>query len=97
LEVPHGRPGAVVGDILNYGEAWSAVGAVGKGVTVAPIMRREDFPQAILTGSDIWRNKLIFAFFGDAVADFKSFVLFTGGWKVMYRYVFNTGSGWGLL
>jgi len=97
LEVSHGRPGAVVGDIFNYGKAGSAVSAVGEGVAIAPIIWREGFPEAILTGSDIWRDKLIFPFFGSAVANFKLFVLFVADWRAVRGYALNAGSGWGLL
>ena len=36
-EMTHGRPRAVIGYILDYGKAGSAVGTVGEGVTIAPV------------------------------------------------------------
>jgi hypothetical protein len=39
LEVAHGCFGAVIGHIFNYGKAWAAIGAVGKGIAVAAVFR----------------------------------------------------------
>jgi len=39
LEIAHGCFGAVIGHIFNYGKAWTATGAVGKGIAVAAVFR----------------------------------------------------------
>jgi len=70
----HGGFGAVIRHIFYYGEAGSAIGAVGEWVMIASVFEAENFPEASLAGGDIRGHRLILSFFGDAVADFKACV-----------------------
>jgi hypothetical protein len=72
LEVTHGCLGAVIGHVLDYGEARSAIGAVGKRVTIAAVTRIQQLTKASLTRGDIGGDELVFAFFSKAVTDLKT-------------------------
>ena len=49
----HGRQRPVVGDAVDNGKARAAVGAIDKGVQMAPVMRIEKLLQAIVAGGDV--------------------------------------------
>jgi hypothetical protein len=53
----HGRLRAIVWNISNDGVARAAVGAIGKGIAVAPVCRITKFAPAIFTGRDVWGNE----------------------------------------
>jgi hypothetical protein len=72
LETAHGGLGAVVGDVLDDGEARAAVGAIGKRVAIAPVGKIQNLSQTGLAGSDIRGDKLILALLGDAMPDLKA-------------------------
>ena len=52
-EHAHGGVRPVVGDVFDDGEAGAAVGAVGKGVAEAAVVRVADIGQAVNTGGDV--------------------------------------------
>jgi hypothetical protein len=70
LERGHGGQGTIIRDILNDRKSGTAIGAVGKGITVPPISRVKEFGAAWPAGRDIRRDqdipRLCLAF-----ADFK--------------------------
>jgi hypothetical protein len=43
----HGGVGPIIGDIINYGVTWSAVGAVYEWISISAILRIEHLPDAI--------------------------------------------------
>jgi hypothetical protein len=55
-ELAHGGVFAVVRQALNYGEAWSAVGACDEEVLVPVVFRISEFAQAIVAYGDVWRD-----------------------------------------
>ncbi|MCK7527005.1 MAG: hypothetical protein MZV64_60070 [Ignavibacteriales bacterium] len=61
--------GAVVGDVLDDGEARSAVGAVDEGIAVAPVVGVEEFAQAVVADGDVGRDGLEGAVHGFRVDD----------------------------
>ena len=73
-ELTHGGLRPVVGYVFDDGEAGSAVGAVGEGVTIAPVLRREDLVPAWEAGGDVRRDQLVFPLLGQAPADLKALV-----------------------
>jgi hypothetical protein len=52
-EIRHGGVWTVVGNVLDDGEARSAIGAVDEGIEVAPVIRIEQFALAIGTDGGI--------------------------------------------
>ena len=67
-ETTHGGLGAVVGDVLDDGEARPAVGAVGEGVSVASVRWRQEFAPAVIAGGDVGGDQLVFALLGQTVS-----------------------------
>ena len=53
LEGSHRRLRPVVGDVPDDGEAGAAVGAIDEGIAVAPVVRVEEFPQAVVADGDV--------------------------------------------
>ena len=53
----HGGLGAVIGDILDDGKARAAIGAVDKGVAIAPVLMVEELVETIIAESDIRRDQ----------------------------------------
>ena len=49
----HGGLRPVIGHILDDGKAWAAIGAVDKGITVTPVFRIQQLPQAVVTDADV--------------------------------------------
>jgi hypothetical protein len=43
----HGGFGPVIGNVVNDGVSWSAVGAVNERIEVSPVLRLKEFPEAI--------------------------------------------------
>jgi len=93
LEVAHGRLGAVIGHIFNYGEPWSAIGAVGEGIAIAAIFGIQQLGKARMAGSDIRRNQLVFPFLSLALPNLKAFV--TDRAMILSSYVLDVGQRWG--
>ena len=56
FELPHRGFWPVIRNICDDGEAGAAVGAVNEGITVAPVMRVEQFCQAIRADADVRGN-----------------------------------------
>ena len=77
-EGAHGGLGAVIRDVLDDGVARAAVGAVGEGVTVAPVSGIGEFAQAIRTSGHIRGNQGELSFLCEAFADFKAGVAARG-------------------
>ncbi len=75
FEFVHRGVGPVIRDIADNSKAGAAVGAVGERIAVAAVEGVEDFMEALGAGGDIRGDKLVFAFFGDARADFKVIVI----------------------
>ena len=73
-ELPHGGPGPIVGYVFDDGEAGPAVGAVGEGVAIAPVLRREDLFPAWEAGGNVRRDQLVFPLLSKAPADLKALV-----------------------
>jgi hypothetical protein len=46
----HGGFGSVIGNVVNNGVSWSAVGAVNERIEVSSILRVKEFPEAIAAG-----------------------------------------------
>jgi hypothetical protein len=69
LEAAHGGLGTVIGYILDDGETRAAIGAIGKWITIAPILGIKYLFQTGLAGSDIGRDKLIPTLFSDAMTN----------------------------
>ena len=74
LELFHRGIGAIVGQRFYDGETRSTVGAVGEGITKAPILRIENLAQTIIAGRDVRQNQRAFSALIGALLDFKSFV-----------------------
>jgi hypothetical protein len=91
LEAAHGGLGTIIRDVLDDGEARTAVGAIGKRITVTPVAWSQNLTQTGLAGSDVRRDKLILALLGDAVFNLKPAVALRC--MVGYRYVFQTSQG----
>jgi hypothetical protein len=89
LEIAHGRLGAIVRHILNYGEAWATIGAVSEGVTMTAVIGTQKFTQARLAGGNVRRDELVFSFLSNTMADFKAFI--ANGRVIASGYIFNTG------
>ena len=53
----HGGQRAVVGQVPHDGEARAAVGAVEKGIAVAPVLRVEKLAPAVVTEADVRRDE----------------------------------------
>ena len=58
LESRHRGEWTVIGNVLNDGEARSAVGAVNEGIVIASVSGVEEFAQAVIADSDIRRDGL---------------------------------------
>jgi hypothetical protein len=71
-EALHRGVGAVVGQRFDDAEARAAIGAVGERVAVAPVVRVEDFGQAIGAGRNVREHESGFGAAGFARANFKS-------------------------
>ena len=61
LENGHGGQRAVIGNILDDGEARAAVGAVGERIVVAAVAVCKDIVEAGLAGGYIGRDELVLA------------------------------------
>jgi hypothetical protein len=96
LEIAHRGLRAVIGHAFNYGKAWTAIGAVGEGITVAAIFRIQQLIKASLAGSDIWRNELVFPSLSLALPNLE--VLVTDRAMILDSYVFDVSQrrGFGL-
>ena len=68
-EAPHGRPLAVVGQVLDDREPGPAVGAVGERVVVAAVARVEELATAVVAGGDVRRDELVGAGVGLTLED----------------------------
>jgi hypothetical protein len=64
----HRGLGAIVWNILDNGKTRATISTVGKGVAETPVSGVENFFAAGLAGGDIWRDQLILAFLGNAMA-----------------------------
>ena len=53
----HGGGSAVVGQVVNNGEAWPTIRAVDKRVTVATVVRVEQLGHAVIAGGKLGRHK----------------------------------------
>jgi hypothetical protein len=93
LEIAHRGLSAVIGHAFNYGKAWTAIGAVGEGITVAAIFRIQQLIKASLAGSDIWRNELVFPSLSLALPNLE--VLVTDRAMILDSYVFDVSQRWG--
>jgi hypothetical protein len=51
----HGGFGPVIGNVVNDGVSWSAVGAVNERIEVSPVLRLKEFPEAIAAGCCVRR------------------------------------------
>src|SRR5581483_7082819 len=58
-EVAHSGLVAVVGNILDNGEAWPTVGAVNEGIAIPSVSRIKEFVQAVTTGGCIRRDECL--------------------------------------
>ena len=56
-ELFHRSMFAVVGQLINDGEAWTAIRAVDEGIVIAAILRIEEFGHASIAGGKIGRNE----------------------------------------
>ncbi len=73
-EDAHRGLGAVVGDVLDDGEARAAVGAVDEGVAIAAVGGIEQLAAAILAGRHIGRDELVAPGLRLGVADLEALV-----------------------
>jgi hypothetical protein len=80
----------IVGQRFDDREARSAIGAVGKGITETPIVRVEDFAQAIVAGRDIGQNERAFPTLIGAFSDLKPCV--TNGIELRRSAALNDGA-----
>src|ERR1039457_5012322 len=71
-ETGHCRLRPVVGNVLNNGIAWSAIGAVGEGIPEAAVRGIVDVAQAIAASCDVRRNQHELAFHRQAFPDVES-------------------------
>jgi hypothetical protein len=53
----HGSAGAVVRDILDDGETWTAIGAIDEGIVEAPVARAHHFAEAVIANGNVSGNE----------------------------------------
>lgn len=53
----HSSSLAIIGQSLNNGVAWAAIGTVRKRITIAPFLGVHNFLEALIAGGDIRRDK----------------------------------------
>jgi len=75
-EAAHGGVGPVVGQRLDDGETWTAVGAVGERIAIAAVARVEDFGQAVGAGGDVGQHQDRLGAMLLAVPDLKALVAY---------------------
>jgi len=71
-EIAHGGSGTVVGDVLDDGESGAAVGAVGEGIAIAPILLVKDLLLTFMAGGNVGGDKLIFPGYNFTLADLEA-------------------------
>jgi uncharacterized protein YjgD (DUF1641 family) len=60
-EAGHGGERAIVGKVVNDGEARAAVGAIDEGIAVAAVGGIKELGEAVGAGGDVWRDGCVFS------------------------------------
>jgi hypothetical protein len=93
-EGPHGRHGTIVGHIGDDGKAGAAIGAVDKGISMAPIVGIQQLLLTTLAEADVWRNENELLGNLGALPDGKGTQ--APGWLALNPLVHHVGHRWGV-
>jgi hypothetical protein len=89
----HGGFGPVIGNVVNDGVSWSAVGAVNERIEVSPVLRLKEFPEAIAAACCVRRYEGCSLFTLFAGLDLESAV--GSGREFLSFYLGNACQRWG--
>jgi hypothetical protein len=94
VEGPHGRHGTIVRHVGDDGKARAAIGAIDKGVPMAPIAGIQQLPLTTLAEADVWGNQNELLINQGAFPNGKGFQ--TSGWLALNPLVHHVGHGRGV-